>query len=202
MQETAHVQEEAATKIQAAFRGMQARERVKTMKAEAQVNTCPGPPAQHDDPELVDLDFDLFALAPKSAGGDESKTAKAKVTFSDNCVTVGYTDNACGSKEQLEGLRNLHASDGGENSGSSAASSSDHGSSSSSSSELGDDFELIKDNRATSAFVHEDGNHKSKKSECDAQPQEGSRGRSVVHSDTEDNFPVTKGGLQKSKVSI
>ena len=193
IQQTALVQEEAATKIQAAFRGMQVREQVKTMKTEAQVKPQSGSP--HDDLEFDDLDLDIFA--PKSAASvDKDKV----VTASDNKV-----DNACQFEvdpQHRNGALHEHVNNSVEES--SSASGSD------SSSELGDDFELIKDNW-DSVVEYEDKQargHESKHLDSsdsatslpDILPINTTHISARNNALKEDNFPVTKGGLQKSKV--
>ena len=161
VEQTAHVQEEAATKIQAAFRGMQAREQVKAMKTETQVKVISG---SQDDLDLDNLDLELFA--PKPTDGEDKD--RNKVTFSD-CHTTACENTT----------HSLHERDSG---------------ASDSSSELGDDFELIKDNRE-SASEDQDMQDENK---VKASKARGARNPETKHDQI---FPVTKGGLQKSKVS-
>ena len=169
---------------------MQAREKVKTMKTEAQVKSDSG--SEHDGLELDDLDLDIFAPKPVCVEN------KDKLTSSDNSID---DEGACESPV-VETERKVKFD---ENSLRNSTSGSD------SSSELGDDFELVKDNRESATEFDPADENESKTSELieGASSHLNSSSGSLPNGSTwtskhmaiqEENFPVTKGGLQKSKV--
>ena len=169
---------------------MQAREKVKTMKTEAQVKSESG--SEH---ELDDLDLDIFAPRPVCVDHKDKLTGSDSSIDDEGACEFPVVETPRKVKFDENSLRN-----------STSASASD------SSSELGDDFELIKDNRESATEYDGEEENKSKPSELNegaSSHSNSNNSNSLPNGSTwtskriaiqEENFPVTKGGLQKSKV--